>query len=768
MKYDPPIGMDDLLRTELGWRGFGPAQALALLVGGLSYLTSSTIMFQMTFTYADPLAGAGPPAWRCVDPADVACTALLNDQLLARGYAPYYAPSSPTPSAASPTAPAGGAAAALATDTSDPTAGDAGGGAQQPAAARSFCDLHPSQYVWIDPALSLSSEYNLVCGQAWKVSLLDTLFFAGFMAGNGIFGRIADRHGRRSTLVACAAATAAVTALSASPLVPQGPGAARAAAAAASDGGAAAAGGGDDGGDDGGGYYWLHLILRCLSGTLCAGQALGGYVLATEMVAPAWRGAAGMLTQSFFILGEFLLAGLSLAFPPWRDLTLAVAASCAVVLLLAPLVPESARWLLLQGRPEKAHSALLWVARLNGVHPAPSLECTPDGEVRVMRHQPPPPPEMAATAATTTTALLGRSGAKGAAAEAPASPASTDQYDMGRTFPEEMKNDEETALLLAGEIGGGGGEAAAAATADVGLFTALSYPATRRLLLSTCFVLFALSVSYYGVTLALGSLVEGSLHANFFLTAAAELPGYLLLAATTDRIGRRLAIGVGTTLAGAACTACAFTSGGALQVVLAMVGKLGCSGAWAVGLTFAAELFPTCLRSGALALAGQSGDMGGLVTPVLLLLSPPGPLRRLPFAVMGVMSLAAVALVAKLPETRGMHQLDTFEELLEWLRCNQRGSTATVELAAAAAAPPPPDGACGCTVPRSGADAACAVSVDDDGAGGAGCGAGLGLPLMRLSIPGASIGGNSGCGISPEVGGDKGTVAAVAVRRGSE
>lgn len=59
-----------------------------------------------------------------------------------------------------------------------------------------------------------------------------------------------------------------------------------------------------------------------------------------------------MLTQSFFILGELVLVALSLSFPPWRSLTISVAAGCAGVLLVLPLVPESPRWLLLHGHPE--------------------------------------------------------------------------------------------------------------------------------------------------------------------------------------------------------------------------------------------------------------------------------------------------------------------------------------------------------------------------------------------------------------------------------
>ncbi|GLI66645.1 hypothetical protein VaNZ11_010487, partial [Volvox africanus] len=623
-----------------------------MLIGGFVYMTSSLLMFQMAFTYSDPLAVSNVPAWHCTDASDSACVTLLDQQLKAHGYQPSIGGGVVTPASTT---------AGRRRLDSTPNPGPHRGAFQQHM-PRNFCDLKPSQYAWNDPWLSLSSEYNLVCDQAWKASLLDTLFFAGFMLGNGVFGCVADRHGRRATLAACAAATAIVTALSASTMVPPGPGS-RAAAAA----GTAAAGAAQSraSGSVGGGGYWLHLVLRCASGALCAGQALGGYVLATEMVGPTWRGAAGLLTQSFFIFGEFLLVALSLAFPRWRRLTLSISVFCASALLLVPLVPESPRWLLLHAKPDKARAALLWVARTNRVRPTPLLECTSGGEVYLLQR-----------GASSRSRDGGRIGDNTAAAANPQSPADreamlmaspaqappADEYDSVNEGEEEMQP------LISGH-----GATAAGSSNATGLRTALAHPVTRRLLLSSCFVLFSLSVSYYGVTLALGSLVAGSLHLNFFLTAAAELPGYLVLAATTDRIGRRTAISCGTALAGLACLACALTSGGAMQVALAMVGKLGSSGAWAVGLTFAAELFPTSLRSGALSVASQSGDLGGLVAPILLLLRPPGHFERLPFAVMGLMSLTSMALLAKLPETRGMPQLETFEELLEWLRRNDGG-----------------------------------------------------------------------------------------------
>ena len=65
------------------------------------------------------------------------------------------------------------------------------------------------------------------------------------------------------------------------------------------------------------------------------------------------------------------------------------------------------------------------------------------------------------------------------------------------------------------------------AVVEPSVFLILCVPSPPVLYRACCsFVMFALSVAYYGVTLALGTLA-GSLHLNFFLTAVAELPGTL-------------------------------------------------------------------------------------------------------------------------------------------------------------------------------------------------------------------------------------------------
>ncbi|KAL6747701.1 hypothetical protein V8C86DRAFT_3116699 [Haematococcus lacustris] len=131
---------------------------------------------------------------------------------------------------------------------------------------------------------------------------------------------------------------------------------------------------------------------------------------------------------------------------------------------------------------------------------------------------------------------------------------------------------------------------------------------------------------------------------------------------------------------------------GPWQVVLAMVGKFGCSGAWALGLTYAGELFPTGCRSAAvgvvaqaalvwpaaacrlaacLVLAGGAGgrrDLGGIVAPQLVLLGRHLGWSRLPFLAMGLAALLAAGLVALLPETQGWPQPDTIQDLLKALK----------------------------------------------------------------------------------------------------
>lgn len=68
---------------------------------------------------------------------------------------------------------------------------------------------------------------------------------------------------------------------------------------------------------------------------------------------------AGIATQLFFILGEFVLVILAFIFGTWRSLAIACAVVCASFLVLWPVVPESARWQLVRGDKQAATAGKL-------------------------------------------------------------------------------------------------------------------------------------------------------------------------------------------------------------------------------------------------------------------------------------------------------------------------------------------------------------------------------------------------------------------------
>lgn len=81
----------------------------------------------------------------------------------------------------------------------------------------------------------------------------------------------------------------------------------------------------------------------------------------------------------FFVVGEFVLVALAVALPNWRHLSIAAGGINAAALLLYPFIPESARWLLSQGRQQEAVAILQAVSvRNKSCMPTGPLICSRD------------------------------------------------------------------------------------------------------------------------------------------------------------------------------------------------------------------------------------------------------------------------------------------------------------------------------------------------------------------------------------------------------
>ena len=193
---------------------------------------------------------------------------------------------------------------------------------------------------------SIAEEWDLSNTQK---GLLATAIFLGMLAGAWFWGWISDRIGRKTGFVSTVAIDSVFGFLSA--LSPS--------------------------------FAWL-VVLRAATGFGVGGTLPVDYSTFAEYLPSHKRGRYLVLLESFWALGTIAAAGLAWLVVPrlgWRPLLALSAVPGLLVFLIRRHVPESPRYLLVSGQPEKALAVLHQVARVNGV-------AAPAGELLV----PPPVP----------------------------------------------------------------------------------------------------------------------------------------------------------------------------------------------------------------------------------------------------------------------------------------------------------------------------------------------------------------------------------------
>ncbi|KAK9048403.1 hypothetical protein SSX86_032634 [Deinandra increscens subsp. villosa] len=203
-------------------------------------------------------------------------------------------------------------------------------------ADESVCELKPGSWRWdASEGWSTVAEWGLVCGEKYKVGLVQALFFCGSMIGSGVFGHLSDtKLGRkRSLMLVCILNIIFGLLTSLSP------------------------------------SYWTYVLLRLLTGFSSGGIGVCAFVLATEPIGPSKRGTAGMSTFYFFSLGIALLSGIAYKFQSWRVLYIASSVPSIVFLvLILPFISESPRWYLVRGKTDEAMKIMHNIAKSNGKH----------------------------------------------------------------------------------------------------------------------------------------------------------------------------------------------------------------------------------------------------------------------------------------------------------------------------------------------------------------------------------------------------------------
>ncbi|KAM6580400.1 hypothetical protein CsatA_004174 [Cannabis sativa] len=200
--------------------------------------------------------------------------------------------------------------------------------------AKTVCGLEPGSWEWVGGVGSSTvAQWGLVCGEKYKVGLVQALFFGGCMIGAGIFGHLSDSFlGRKGSLTIVCLLNAIFGCITA--LTPD---------------------------------YITYLLLRFLTGFSTGGVGLCAFVLATEPIGPSRRGVAGMSTFYFFSTGIALLSLIAYVFPTWRALYIASSIPSLIFLVLViPFISESPRWYLVRGKVNEAMTIMNSIAKSNG------------------------------------------------------------------------------------------------------------------------------------------------------------------------------------------------------------------------------------------------------------------------------------------------------------------------------------------------------------------------------------------------------------------
>ncbi|XP_061193498.1 organic cation transporter protein-like isoform X2 [Saccostrea echinata] len=191
---------------------------------------------------------------------------------------------------------------------------------------------------------TFASEQDLICDKQLWASNAKMVFFAGVFFGALGLGALADKIGRKKTLIL------SILVLLASSL---------AVSWAAN--------------------FYLFCVLRFIVGFSCAGTFMSAYVLGVEIVGPSKRLWAGVVIEYFFAIGLVVLCLIGYLIRDWNYNEIAVSAPSALLLSYWWLLPESPRWLINRGKYEEAKVIIRKIAKRNKVQVTDkqldSLEC---------------------------------------------------------------------------------------------------------------------------------------------------------------------------------------------------------------------------------------------------------------------------------------------------------------------------------------------------------------------------------------------------------
>ncbi|XP_059619144.1 carcinine transporter [Phlebotomus argentipes] len=182
-----------------------------------------------------------------------------------------------------------------------------------------------------DARSSIVIDFSLVCNRDIYPTLGLSALNIGGPIGVYLFGLLNDRVGRRISYFFCLA-----TLLLGSFLTAVSP------------------------------NFWTWAASRIIVGLTIPAVYQIPFILALELVGPAYRSFVTVMTCTFYTFSLMTLAGITAIIDDWRALSLYTSVPFLLYFLYAFVMPESPRWLLAQNRLEEALKVLEVMARVNG------------------------------------------------------------------------------------------------------------------------------------------------------------------------------------------------------------------------------------------------------------------------------------------------------------------------------------------------------------------------------------------------------------------
>ncbi|XP_034829488.1 organic cation transporter protein-like [Maniola hyperantus] len=189
----------------------------------------------------------------------------------------------------------------------------------------------------------------------------------------------------------------------------------------------------------------------------------------------------------------------------------------------------------------------------------------------------------------------------------------------------------------------------------------LSSPVLLRRVCTTPIWWITMTLVFYGLSINSTSLSD-TMHLNYILTCAIEIPGYFTAVLLLDRIGRKVTLCCGFFFSSACNIAFVFIPMDltVLRLVVYLLGKFCISTVVTSLYLFTSELYPTEYRHSLLAFSSMIGRIGSIAAPLTPALM--SYWHGIPSLMFGCLGLVSGLLALTQPETLGSKMPDTLAE----------------------------------------------------------------------------------------------------------